>query len=502
MAEAPHVVQALPSLSEPGKYVVGEKLATGGMAEVYKGWLRGSEGFRRAVVIKKMLPRLAGDPRFVRMFIEEARTASRLVHANIVQVLDFGRLNDEHFIVLEFVDGPNLNDLILKARQAGVKRLPLPLVVYLVGETLKGLDYAHRLTDSRGQCLGCVHRDVSPSNLLLSRDGQVKLSDFGVAKAADRANWTAPGQIKGKLHYLSPEQVRGDNVDPRADVFAVGVLLHELLTGRRLFGGETPMQVMDATLNAPVPPPSTRAHDVPAELDLVALRALERERGKRFPDAETFHHALMQAVAPHFAPGRSRDLVALLDRLYGPPPAQAEDPLAALVGATPSIDRMEPTQPIEGAVIGVLAATAVEMPMAAVQASADPTVPVMRPVALLPQEPTRKAVLHPPVAQRDDRPRAGVPAPVVAAAPDSPPIAPPAADEPSDWSLGGPTSPDGHPSANSAAEPAWARPPAPVVTATPASLALSGEDARRGVWLAIAALAALVSAVIAYFAAV
>ena len=243
MAEPQSGLLALPSLSEPGKYVVGERLASGGMAEVYRGWLRGSEGFRRPVVIKKMLPRLAADARFVRMFIEEARLASRLIHANIVQVLDFGRVDNEHFIVLEYIDGPNLNELILKARQAGHKRLPLPLVIYIIAETLKGLDHAHRLTDGRGERIGCVHRDVTPSNILLSRDGQVKLSDFGVARAADRASWTAPGQIRGKLHYLSPEQVRGETVDPRADLFAVGVLLHELLCGRRLFGGDTPMEI-------------------------------------------------------------------------------------------------------------------------------------------------------------------------------------------------------------------------------------------------------------------
>jgi serine/threonine protein kinase len=506
MAEPPNVPQALPSLSEAGKYVVGERLATGGMAEVYKGWLRGSEGFRRAVVIKKMLPRLSGDPRFVRMFIEEARLASRLIHANIVQVLDFGLWESEHFIVLEFVDGPNLNELLLKTRQLGMKRLPLNIVVYIIGEVLKGLDHAHRLVDSRGASLGCVHRDVTPSNVLLSRDGQVKVSDFGVAKAADRASWTAPGQIKGKLHYLSPEQVRGDPVDPRADLFAVGVLLHELLTGRRLFGGDTPMQVMEATLSGPVPPPSTRAPDVPAELDAVALRALERDPAKRHPDAESFLQALVQASAPHFIPGRARDLVALLDRVLGPQAAVSEDPLAALLESSPSGARLDATQPMEGPAIAVLAATALEMPLAKAALAPEPTVPVQRPIGLFPLEPTRKGHVHPPVAQRDDRPRTGVPAQAVeipppeTPAPAPPPAAPSAPAVPAvpvmpesepvpeselpgeHWSLGGPTDPDGHVPA--------IEPPPP--TSKQASRAREG---RLGVYIVLAAAAAAAGAV-------
>jgi len=491
MADPPTVPQALPSLSEVGKYVVGERLAVGGMAEVYKGWLRGSEGFRRPVVVKKMLPRLSSDPRFVRMFIEEARLASRLVHANIVGVLDFGRMDAEHFIVLEFIDGPNLNDLLIKARQAGVKRLPLPIVVYIISEVLKGLDHAHRLTDARGQSLGCVHRDVTPSNVLLSRDGQVKVSDFGVAKAADRGNWTAPGQIKGKLHYLSPEQVRGESVDPRADLFAVGVLLHELLTGRRLFGGDTPMEVMEATLSAPVPPPSTRAPDVPAELDAVALTALQRDRGRRPSDAESFHQALVEATAPHFLPARARDLVALLDRLYGPPLPVSEDPLAALLESSPTGARLDPTTPMEGAAIALLAARALEMPAAAVAPTAEPTVPVQRPILLAAQDPTRKGLVHPPVARRDDRPRPSVPAVDVAAgaspgaAAESRPLetAGPVSVGPvgteietsGAWSLGGPTVPDGHDSVDL---------PAVGERASPGR-----REGRLGLWLGLGFLA-------------
>ena len=452
MAEPPNVPHALPSLSEAGKYVVGERLATGGMAEIYKGWLRGSEGFRRAVVIKKMLPRLSGDPRFVRMFIEEARLASRLVHTNIVQVLDFGISANEHFIVLEFVDGPNLNELILKCRQAGIKRLPLNIVIYIIGEVLKGLDHAHRLVDARGASLGCVHRDVTPSNVLLSRDGQAKVSDFGVARAADRSNWTAPGQIKGKLHYLSPEQVRGDPVDPRADLFSVGVLLHELLTGRRLFGGETPMQVMEATLSGPVPPPSTRAHDVPAELDAVALRALERDPERRFPDAETFLQAMVQASAPHFGPGRARDLVQLLDRVYGPPAVVSGDPLAALLESASSTLRLEPTLPAEGPGNDALASVALEMPIARAPVPSEPTVSVSRPMASILQESTRKGHLHPPVSQRDERPRVEVPSRQGQVVPDASitsgsaagrPVSEPTGIETSgDWLLGGPTEPN------------------------------------------------------------
>jgi serine/threonine-protein kinase len=316
MASA-EALTALPSLSEPGKYLVGERIAIGGMAEVYRGVLRGATGFQRPVVVKKMLRKFANDRRIVRMFIEEARLAARLSHANLVQVLDFGRTEHEHFIVLEYVDGPDLRTLINDARARGITRLPVPIATYVITQLLKGLEYAHSQVDGAGRPLGCVHRDVSPSNVLLSRDGAVKLADFGVAKVKNRIQLTLPGQVKGKLNYLAPEQARSEEIDHRADLFAAGIVLYEMLTGRRPFTGNDPIVVVDQILHGHVAPPSTLAPEVPAELDEVLARALARPPQARFQDADQFSEALARAVGPHFPPASSRDLTAFIERVCG-----------------------------------------------------------------------------------------------------------------------------------------------------------------------------------------
>ena len=217
-----------------GKYVVRRKLAEGGMAEIYLAAALGPEGFEKDVVIKRVRPGLAGDPEFVKMFIAEARVASRLNHANLVHIFDFDKHQDTYYLAMEYVRGHSLFELRRRCQERGVAIPPI-LVAQIGTEVARGLAYAHRLTEN-GQSLGLVHRDVTPHNVLLSFDGAVKLTDFGIAKAGGRA--TTSGMLKGKFAYMSPEQARGDAVDARTDVFALGVTLWELLTGARLFEGD------------------------------------------------------------------------------------------------------------------------------------------------------------------------------------------------------------------------------------------------------------------------
>ena len=235
-----------------GKYVVRRKLAEGGMAEIYLAAALGPEGFEKDVVIKRVRPGLAGDPEFVRMFIAEARVASRLNHANLVHIFDFDKHEDTYYLAMEYVRGHSLWELRRRCQERGVA-IPPMLVAQIGMEVARGLAYAHRLTDG-GQSLNLVHRDVTPHNVLLSFDGAVKLTDFGIAKAGGHA--TTSGMLKGKFAYMSPEQARGDALDARTDVFALGVTLWELLTGARLFEGDGDVAVLRAVQERLIVPPA------------------------------------------------------------------------------------------------------------------------------------------------------------------------------------------------------------------------------------------------------
>src|SRR5690606_108467 len=265
------------------RYRLGERIGGGGMAEVFEGTLVGAEGFARPVAVKRMLPQLSSDPTFGQMFINEARIASLLHHANIAGVLDFDR--DEqgrYFLVMELIQGVDLRQLM------DTGRLPVPVSVHIAAEMLRGLSYAHEL-EQDGRRLGIVHRDISPHNVMVSWDGAVKLVDFGIAKALAATGISRTGTIKGKLAYMSPEQAGALELDGRSDLFAVGVVLHELLTGDRLFRGSTEPEVLARVLTQPIPRPSELAPDVDPQLDAVVLRMLERDRDQRYADA---HQAL------------------------------------------------------------------------------------------------------------------------------------------------------------------------------------------------------------------
>jgi serine/threonine-protein kinase len=278
--------------STVGRYVIQRKLAEGGMAEIYLASAMGAEGFTKDVVIKVVRSFLADDDQFVQMFIAEARLASRLNHANVVQIFDFGKHDETYFLAMEFVHGASLSQLRKRCRGFGMP-LPSVLAAEICAQVARGLQYAHNLSEN-GQKLGVVHRDVTPHNVLLSFDGAVKLTDFGIAKAT--TSQTAPGMLKGKFAYMSPEQGRGDRVDNRTDIFALGIVLWEMLTGARLFDGDTDVAVLRAVQDSLIPPPSRVDGDVPPELSDIVMKALARNADERFQTAFELDRALSTFV--------------------------------------------------------------------------------------------------------------------------------------------------------------------------------------------------------------
>ena len=263
------------------RYKVTDRLDAGGMAEVFRGIAESSVGgLKRAVAIKRILPNLTKNKRFVQMFLDEARLALHLQHTNIVLVYDVGSSgtgdDTAYFLVMEFIDGCNLK-VLLQTLQSMKERLPASQTLYIIMEICKALAYAHDLNDPEtGKPLGIVHRDISPPNILFSKRGEVKLADFGLAKAASQVENTDPGVVKGKFSYLSPEAARGEEVDRRADIFAVGILMYELLTGKRLFDGETDYATVKLVREAVVPSVVNQNSEVTPELETIVRKALAR----------------------------------------------------------------------------------------------------------------------------------------------------------------------------------------------------------------------------------
>jgi serine/threonine protein kinase len=280
-----------------GRYAIHDRIAAGGMATVHLGRLVGEGGFARTVAIKRLHPHFATDPDFVSMFLDEGRLAARIRHPNVVQTLDVVVDSDEVFLVMDYVDGDSLAALIRAAGKRG-ETVPPACAVALVAGALHGLHAAHEAKSDAGMPLGIVHRDVSPQNILVGVDGVARVLDFGVAKALGQSHVTREGQLKGKLAYMSPEQIQGHEVDRRTDIFAASVVLWEVLTGRRLFKADGDAQILHRVLHGDIPRPSTLAGSVPQVLDDVVMRGLARDTSLRFPSAETMADALEEAVAP------------------------------------------------------------------------------------------------------------------------------------------------------------------------------------------------------------
>ncbi len=277
--------------SKIGRYEVAGKLAAGGMAELLLACRRGDGGFERPVVIKRILPHLADVSDFTAMFMDEARIAASIRHANVVTVHELERDEDGLYLVMEYLEGESAANLMRRLEARRLKLDPA-IAAYLVGEACAGLHAAHELAGPDGAPLGLVHRDVSPENVFVTYGGAVKVVDFGIAMAADRIAKTEVGQIKGKFRYMSPEQVAGDPLDRRSDVFALGITLFELATGHRLFARASRVATMKAITDAPVPPPSLLNPAIPPALDAIALRALERDPAARWRSAAEMRMAL------------------------------------------------------------------------------------------------------------------------------------------------------------------------------------------------------------------
>ncbi len=267
-----------------GRYALFDEIASGGMATVHYGRLMGPEGFSRTVAIKRLHPHLARNPEFVTMFLDEARVAARVRHPNVVPTLDIVNLEGELFLVMEYVQGETLSRL-LRAARAADKKMPPDVAAAIVVGVLHGLHAAHEAKNERGEPLNIVHRDVSPQNIMIGLDGIPRLVDFGVAKAAGRVQTTRDGQLKGKIAYMAPEQVRGAQPNRLMDIYATAIVFWEMLTGERLFGGDNDVTVLERALHMEVARPSTISKEVPPAVDVVVLRGLERDPEKRFQSA-------------------------------------------------------------------------------------------------------------------------------------------------------------------------------------------------------------------------
>ncbi len=282
------------------------------MAEIFLAASRGPEGFEKEVVIKRIRSALADDPSFVQMFIAEARVASKLNHPNIVHIFDFDQHGDSYYLAMEYVRGKSLAEVQRRTRERQAQ-LPPVLAAQIALEVARGLAYAHRMTD-HGQPLNLVHRDVTPHNILISYDGSVKLTDFGIAKAGNRA--TTAGMLKGKFAYMSPEQSRGEPVDARTDIFALGITLWELLTQGKLFDGDSDVAVLRAVQERPIESPARLNPAVDSELDGIVLRALLRDPAGRYQNAHEFERALQQYVIHHTRSPEDADVGLFLREFF------------------------------------------------------------------------------------------------------------------------------------------------------------------------------------------
>ncbi|RYE76896.1 MAG: serine/threonine protein kinase, partial [Myxococcales bacterium] len=275
------------------RYRVIDRLAAGGMAEVFRAESAGLEGFKKKVAIKRVLPHLSEKKKFIKMFLDEARLGAYLSHSNCVQVFDVGVGDNTYFIVMEYVDGADLKAVVEWARRQPTA-FNAAFAVYITTKICDGLDYAHNLTDDAGRRLDIVHRDLSPPNVLITRFGEVKIVDFGLAKASNQLEKSEPGIIKGKFSYLSPEAATGREVDLRTDVFAAGIILWEMLAGRKLFQGESDFETVKMVQRAEVPSIAKLNPGVDAKLESIINKCLARDVNQRYPTARAFGEALTQ----------------------------------------------------------------------------------------------------------------------------------------------------------------------------------------------------------------
>jgi serine/threonine-protein kinase len=299
-----------------GRYTLLERLAVGGMAEVFRSKIVLSHGFEKILVIKRILPHLAVDRNFVSMFIEEAKLTAQLSHSKIVQILDFGEVDGQYFIALELIDGFDALALLRTCAQRRM-RPPTPLAVFVIMEVLEALDYAHNARDMSEQPMHIVHRDISPSNIFISKHGDVKLGDFGIAHVQERESKTQSGTLKGKYGYMSPEQVKGGPLDSRSDLYAVGVVLAEMLMGRRLFMAPSDLELLLMVRDGRLDRLDKYGCDLPNTLDAIVRRALKPDPAERYETATAFRDALADYLLESGERVSAGDLRAFSSELFG-----------------------------------------------------------------------------------------------------------------------------------------------------------------------------------------
>ncbi|MBI2963833.1 MAG: protein kinase [Deltaproteobacteria bacterium] len=316
MSETPQPTPAVDGAEERfGDYVLVDKIAQGGMAEVYLAKRRGVEGFEKTVAIKRILPELSWNREFVSMFINEAKIAARLSHPNIVQIFDFGKIDNYYFIAMEYLHGENLREILKKSVEKDL-RLSSEIAASIAARACAGLEHAHRKTDEAGRPLRIIHRDVSPQNVLVSYDGDVKVVDFGIAKAVAENPEATRGVLKGKLSYLSPEQVHGRNLDARSDIFAMGLVLYELLAGRKLFDRLDPGEVLDGIVRIDSTEVARSLPGLDRDLREVLRRALHVDADQRFQSAGEMQGALERYLRERGDPGGTMQLANLMRLLF------------------------------------------------------------------------------------------------------------------------------------------------------------------------------------------
>lgn len=391
-----------------GKYLLMGLIARGGMAEVYRARSRNAS---RLFAIKCMRPQLAKESRFVDMFLREGRLAVRLEHENIVRTYELGRNDGRYFISMEYIGGKDLTQVLRRCQEAQA-RIPVPHACYIAAKMAEGLHYAHTLNDADGRALAIVNRDVSPSNVRIGYDGEVKLLDFGIAQAMEKFT-SEIGILKGKFSYMSPEQIRGMPVDARTDVFSTGIILHEMLTTEKLFRGDTEFQLMERVRNAEVVPPSKFNRRVPEELDRVVLKALARDVSDRYQSAAELGADLNKFLQPYrFDP---RELVEHLRGLFRSDYEREATDLAACIRALlPSGDSEEASLVVHASSMSLDGVS-----ISVLQEDSEPN--------SSPQEQTAPQSVvpnSPPVAVPVPAPKQSGPTPVQAATPSHPPAEP------------------------------------------------------------------------------
>jgi len=316
-APVPATEPVRPGEGEYGPYRLLARVAVGGMAEVFKAKRSGVEGFEKVVAVKRILPHLSDNKEFVDMFVDEAKMVAGLTHPNIVQIFDLGRIDKSYYIAMEYVQGRDLRSILRRARERGT-RVPLDLCALIASRVCSALEYAHRKKDDRGQPMMTVHRDISPQNILISFEGDVKLTDFGIAKAASKATVTEAGALRGKLLYMSPEQAWGKAMDRRSDLFSLGIVFYEMLTDHKPFLGSSEVSILETVRECKVPAPRTLNPAIPESLERVVTKALERDPDLRYQDAAEMYRDLEAVLHETQPPPTSAALARLMEQLYEP----------------------------------------------------------------------------------------------------------------------------------------------------------------------------------------